>query len=650
MWALLFLGAGLFSYTWQAQAQEVTNLAAEGQDYASASLEITDSQMMPDESGAQLIFTALLKNNSPDRQTYHLGVDFRAATANETNRLYISRAPEAYALDANAEERIQFTIDSPAFLSGSYVVSLGANDEKGGLVGMTKVGEMNFSSTERVELSQCAFTGQPMTDALKVKGSDTVKSSVVCQATWSGSTTSMTTMAVRLMDFRYAVPLEVGQIKATLTKEASSVTVPLTKTLPAGMYQMEVASFDGKGRMMGAPVRTPIAVEGMGGKIVAIADTAVMEKEGKSVVPVSVLTEVYDESAYQLMLSLMSEGKVCAEPITLSLGTTSTNEQNGEFLITKACRYPVIMATLVDVSGKKLDQTVRAFGERVPVRAMTSSAAPLSGDISAASEKMSLTMLLLFSLPVLILILYFARKRLRMNKTMMSVFFAVVFSALLGGFTEQAKAATASFYLNYYCWPDDPCPEATTIFTNFSVKDTFAPGEEITIYESLSSDDWPITPVTGGAYFYVNGGNYTGNMDGASYTAQQLRMGVEKSYQDSVKLKAPMTPGDFTLSVGVTMSDYVNPRAKILTLKVVNRTTCEAPGWGEPVAVYDGWAGSAPGWCRDYTGGRCTSDTGGNSPSSNGGISSCCDMEESVDNVAYVRDCQAARASAKENR
>lgn len=635
---IVLAGVGIFSYTGHVQAQE--KLAPEtvvGADYATDSLEILAPYTAGDENSGSLVFSLLLKNTSPDQQKYRLGVDFRNTSAKGSDRLYIARTPELYTIAGDTEERVEFTVPSPKFLSGVYTVSVGASDEKGNLISMVNLDDMKFSGIEAVSLSDCTFSGQSLSDDIKVKESAPAEVSVACQATWSGEEASMTTVSVRLTDSRYAPAFEVGRTEVSLSKQAASVTVPLSQALPAGFYQLEITPLDSDDRPVGVSVRTPIAIEGVGGKIVAIADTEVEQKDGKSVVPVSVLTETYDDSTYQVALSLTSEGKACAGSLKLPLDVKK-NESTGAFTIDKECRYPVIMVTLSDASGKKLDQAVRAFGERVPVRA--AAVTPTLNEMTS-TPMMSWGLILLFSLPVLIVIGYLARKRMNTTR-MMPLFFIFAVSVLFAGWTGEAQAAAKGYYLNYYCFPDDPCPEATTIMVNYNVKDTFSPGEDIIIGQTIGSDDYPITPVTGGALFGINGSNYTGNLDGKSYRAQELREGVFNSYSD-VKLKAPMTPGTFTLSLGVTMSGYTNPRAESVTLRVVGKPTCVAPGWGDAEAVYDGWAGSAPGWCSKYPNGVCTSGKGGNSASSQGSVTSCCDKDMSVDNVAYVRYCQGGK-------
>lgn len=629
----------VFSSTSQARAQETLapQVQATGPDYSYDSLEILAPYVAGDEESASLVFSLLLKNTSPDQRNYRLGVDFRNTAAAGSDRLYIARVPELYTVAGNAQERVEFTIPSPRFLSGVYSVSVGASDEKGNPVGMIRLDDMKFPGVAGVSLSDCTFSGQSLADGVRVKGGATAKADIACKASWSGEETNMAKLSVRLADFRYAPTSEVGQASASLSRQGSSVTISLANALPAGFYQLEIAPLDSENHPIGVPVRSPIAVEGVGGKIVSIADTAVMEKDGKSVVPVSVLTEAYDGGTYQLSLSLASEGQACAAPLNLPLDVTM-NEVSGEFALTKECQYPVIMATFSDASGKKFDQAVRAFGERVPVRA----AAVSAQSEGSSKSMMSWGLILLFSLPILVVIFYLARKRMRVTR-MMPLFFAFAASLVFISGTGQVQAAVAGFDLNYYCLPDDPCPEATTIFVHYNVKDTFSPGEDIIIGQTIGSDDYPITPVTGGAFFGVNDANYTGNLDGKSYRAQELREGVFNDYRD-VRLKAPMTPGTFTLSLGVTMSGYTNYYPKVVTLRVVgSKTECPAPGWGEPDLVYDGWEGSGPKWCAQYPNGLCTSGTGGNSPSTTGSVTSCCDAERSRDNLAWVRYCEGGK-------
>lgn len=149
-----------------------------------------------------------------------------------------------------------------------------------------------------------------------------------------------------------------------------------------------------------------------------------------------------------------------------------------------------------------------------------------------------------------------------MNRTIIAVLFASLFGLL--SFASVAEAESANFPFN--C--TGTCNSASGLMMNVNASATYLPGLPMQVDISLDGDDY-VNNTCPIARFSIDGvAPYSPNLISGCWTRTQLGNGVSIT---SLPIgNAPLTPGDYSLSVSVGASGYrTAPAMKTIPYKVV---------------------------------------------------------------------------------
>lgn len=529
-----------------------------------------------EEQDGKIVFSMIVDNRSDTREQYFPGIEFAQLDGEKLKNVVVQRLPDPWIFQAREVRPIEFTLSTPTFLNGDYRLSLGVVDAAGRTAGRKFIGSQQFSSTQDALLKECTFDGRSLTDPLDFRTAPSQDAEFICEVQGISEDTELRVWRTKSA---YLVLDDLDQV--TVPKDADEVRLSLDKQLPVGAYQIELALTDKEGRVLSAPLRTPVTLAGVGGRILGIADVAADAIKGEQVIPIAFHYELYGEGKYQTEVVITTNGVSCGEPVVKEIGM-GKNVAMQAFTIHQSCENPMIVAKLLSdgVELHRLEKSlVTSSGNAtvIPNQKRTESMEPTLWE----RGKSFFWLLLPWSL-VGVIILTLAYRRLRMARMLVFLLGAMVFGMWQ---SPTAQAGTTAFFLWYLC--GGACPAATGVFYDFSTsKDTYAPGETIEVYFHIGSDDNPqgFCPV---ARLGINGGSYTGDQIGPCYSAQDFRDGLDFVLYQT----APSTPGPFTLNFSVGLNGYVIPAVQSIPLNVSAPTTCT---WaGGPIAWGPGNACSA---------------------------------------------------------
>ena len=120
-------------------------------------------------------------------------------------------------------------------------------------------------------------------------------------------------------------------------------------------------------------------------------------------------------------------------------------------------------------------------------------------------------------------------------------------------------------------------------------------------------------------------------------------LGIDRTGSQALLIPSDMSAGSHYIrlrAIGSTMTTAGVQLAQSIEYVDVPfnvAATCVA-GWGSESLVYDGWAGTGPGWCNGTSYGACAVGTtdGSNQASAKGSVDFCC---RGADNLGYLRTC-----------
>lgn len=528
-----------------------------------------------EERNGELFFSVIVENQSNERKQYFPGVEFAQLDGEKLKNVVVERLAESWTLQGKEARPMEFTLPTPTFLSGSYRVSLGVVDESGRIVGRKFVATREFSSQGKVLIESCALDGQTLSDSFSLQQSSGDIPEILCKIQ-SSSVTTPAKLEVRRTKTPYLELDDLGSTTIDFSSNETEVRLPLKKQLPVGAYQMEVSVSNESGKILGMPFRIPMSVSGIGGRILGIADTELIDAEGKQSFPIAFGYELYsNKGEYQAKVELSSGGNLCGTPEVFNLDVNQ-NLASRTVALVGTCDTPRVTVRILSggIELHFLEKNLSSV-DKVNMAHNEQNADDQSASFWERGKSLLWAVLPWSLIGIIVLIL--AYRRLRMAK--MLVF---LIGALVVGMWQSpiAQAGSTSFMLFYICGGTG-CPMATTVFYNFDTNnDTYAPGENISVTFRIGSDDYPqgFCPFVS---LGINGGSYTGDQVLGCYTAQDFRGG---DLVFTLSQTAPMTPGPFTLNFSVGLNGYMVPPVQSIPLTVSAPTTCTWPGgpiaWG----------------------------------------------------------------------
>ncbi len=529
----------------QAQEQETESLPQADIRYAALSL--SDAKVLEFPGGAELSVSAVVQNIFSEKRGYQVGVEFRGVSDGNQDEVFIWRSPEEVFFEGKQDQVVGFSVPKPTWLSGKYRLTLGMNDRHGNRVALVPLGEKEFSHQGRVEIKSCLLAdvqsdGLIHINALGILGT--------CGVVWNGAQDELVRLVTQVTSTRYGAPKVLGQSDTVArTDSFAAGNVVVSEMTEPGVYYLEIVPTATGGHAVGVPFMTTVMVPGSGGKLLGVTRYDGQHFQSGETVPVTAEIRLYDESEYELLLELSSNGVPCAGPIRATLQGVSTHE--AEFVLQSNCVAPKVMAIL-SIKGKQIDQWI------------TNDDTPMA---NRQSEERGFAKaspwIILGGVAALVLAAGYLIKRRTRARRMMMPLLSVVFAipVFFGLEVKQAEAASQSFYLacdtTRYT-----CSTANTLFISVDTnKDTYAPNEPIDIDIYISSDDAPYAPTS--PVVRINGG---ADLVPSSYNRGQLTGGIDIPAPRVVN--APAVAGSFTITVSVGSSGYITPVARQISLTV----------------------------------------------------------------------------------
>jgi hypothetical protein len=533
------------------QAQEQETESPPQADIRYAALSLSDAKVLEFPGGAELSVSAVVQNIFSEKRGYQVGVEFRGVSDGNQDEVFIWRSPEEVFFEGKQDQVVGFSVPKPTWLSGKYRLTLGMNDRHGNRVALVPLGEKEFSHQGRVEIKSCLLAdvqsdGLIHINALGILGT--------CGVVWNGAQDELVRLVTQVTSTRYGAPKVLGQSDTVArTDSFAAGNVVVSEMTEPGVYYLEIVPTATGGHAVGVPFMTTVMVTGSGGKLLGVTRYDGEHFRSGETVPVTAEIRLYDESEYELLLELSSNGVSCADPIRATLQGVSTHE--AEFVLQSNCVAPKVMAIL-SLEGKQVDQWITnddtPMANRQSEERGFAEASPwiILGGVAALALAAG----------------YLIKRRTRARRMMMPLLFVIFAIPVFFGLeVKWAEAASQTFYLNCdrtrYA-----CMTANTLFIDVGTdKDSYAPNEPIDIYISLGSDDAPYAPTN--PVVRINGGS---DLVPGSYNRGELTGGVDVSASGVVN--APAVAGPFTITVTVGSSGYITPAAHQISLTVAAAT------------------------------------------------------------------------------
>lgn len=529
-----------------AKAQEDITPAG---DLRYAAVSFTEAYALLPTGGLEFSVGATVRNLFAEKRAYRIGVEWRGVTEENRDEIHVWRLPEEFWLAGEEERTINFLVPKPAFLAGTYNMFLGLSDRKGNRVALVPLGEKEFTAAEgRVEIRDCVYIGD-LERGVFPNEQGMIEIEGNCLARLTGGTSSIAIRA-EITDTHYGAPVFWAESEPTLlSAEPAVITFAFSAAVPPGIYQLDFMPTN-LGLVAAPAVRKTLTVVGEGGRLLGVTHFTGESYSLGETVPVEAYLELFDANEYTLILELLSEGMICAEPGIHKVSTQQSYVAAG-FTLTADCPSPSVRATLGTRDGQIVDHWVWGDDEPLPEEAEPT---------GAAAAQWPLPLVLggaLLAVVCLVLFMYVWRRRSHIVASL--VFFLAMGMGLSVG--VPAAEAELTYTFKYYCGvPSVVCYRATNIWANFNYPDSVAPGETFTVGVHFSSDDFPqvATPFTPYVAVGINGTNYTTvPFPSGPYDRDDFRFGT---IYGTIQRTAPMTPGPFTLSFALGgPPGYLNP-------------------------------------------------------------------------------------------
>lgn len=545
-WTLgTFFISAFFFFGATAQAEDEPMGLFDGVDLSYSTLSVEDTRLDVVEGNPDLVLSAKLMNTGADERTFRASVEFRGASDAKENELVRVQGLESYTLRAGEERNIAFSVARPRALSGDYRTTLVIGDEKGNVAATRSLNTERLTASEKVAVTGCVFgPSDGDTGVMVPTESENAVIAIVCELALSNGNLESVSLVNRVVDSRTSLPVVLSDATVPVSKVATPVRYTVPVSVDPGQYSFEVVAVNGTGDEVSVPARTPLHVYGHGGRIVGLSELT--KNDAVATLPVGVALELYDDATYTLSISLQSGDVVCADPVTVEV--QDTNLKDATLSVTKNCPNPVLSATLLMDGSTVMDQAEKTMN-------------PITGIVTPMMET-SLFDGILPKLPWIIVAIlgalagYFIWQKERLRR-MAPVWILAIASVYFGFSPHQASAAGTGFTL--FCNNAvQTCPSTSNVFYNLStVKNTFAPGETITVDLTISSDDNPVPinnlcPVV---QMRINSGSLGSDQVPGCYSANQFTTGLDLT----LTMTAPMATGPFTIGAVVGQNGYFSP-------------------------------------------------------------------------------------------
>ncbi len=520
-----------------------------------------------EEKDGELIFSVIAENQSDTREEYFPGVEFAQKDGERLKNVVVQRLTESWVFRPREARPIEFRLPTPTFLDGNYRVTLGVVDQLGQLAGRKLVTTRQFSRQSQVAISECTLDGKNISQLISPERFTGSRAEVVCAVQGVSEQASLKLVAKRTKS-AYLVLDELGESQVEGLVDEAEARLTLTKELPVGAYRLELSLTDEEGTLLSAPLWAPLLVSGIGGRILGIADTETTSAEKGARFPIAFSYELYGEGEYQTEMMLTSMGEMCGEAQTVGVNTNA-NLASHTLMVDRDCEQPTVLVRLLS-DGVELHRLERMLTSRSSTLIHNQDAMPEDQVATFWERGKSVLWTMLPWLLLGIIILALAWRRLRVAKVLVFLVGAIVMGMWQ---SPVAEAGTRSFTLN-------PISGVADAFVNYNFgtdKDTYNPGEQITVDLNIGSADHPVEPLCPVVRIGINGGSYTSDLVTGCYTAQDFRgAGVDLTFTPKF---APGTVGLFNLSFSVGLgSHYTVPVVKHIPLNVAAADPCTWPG------------------------------------------------------------------------